>query len=49
MNEVVVHPRNDREILLAFLEKVSNIQDRWEVRLMVYAAEARDEMLGLNP
>jgi hypothetical protein len=48
VNEVVVHPRSDREILLAFLEEVSDIKDRWEIRLMVAAARARDEMLGLN-
>ena len=41
--------RTDREILLDFFEEVSNIEDRWEVRLMVAAAKARDEMLGLNP
>jgi hypothetical protein len=48
VNEVVVLPRSDREILLAFLEEVSEIKDRWEIRLMVAAARARDEMLGLN-
>jgi hypothetical protein len=47
VNEVVDLPRSDREILLAFLEEVSNIADRWEIRLMVAAAKARDEMLGI--
>jgi hypothetical protein len=31
--------RSDREILLDFLEEISNIEDRWEVRLMVAAAK----------
>jgi chemotaxis protein CheY-P-specific phosphatase CheC len=56
VNELVVHPRNDREILLAFLEEVSNIYSGATITakeigidLMVAAATARDEMLGLNP
>jgi hypothetical protein len=50
VNEVVVLPRSDREILLAFLEEVSNIEDRWDrawVSLMVAASKAREEMLGI--
>jgi hypothetical protein len=43
-----VGTRTDREILLSFLEEISNIRDRWEDRLMVAAAKAHDEMLGLN-